>query len=185
MKQYVDDGSKTTMKQKYIDLYMDWAQRCAQLSHARRLQVGSVIVKDDSVISYGYNGMPSGWDNNCEDVEWCSAGGWLDPEEIETGWPYEGTYLDTDGNEIQGRYRLKTKPEVLHSESNAISKLAKSSNSGEGADIFITHAPCLDCAKLIYQAGIKQVYFGTAYRDNHGVEFLEKSGVGVIKIDRQ
>ena len=148
------------MKQKYIDLYMDWAQRCAQLSHARRLQVGSVIVKDDSVISYGYNGMPSGWDNNCED-------------EI---------VIEQDEKFIKG---LKTKPEVLHSESNAVSKLAKSSNSGSGADIFITHAPCLDCAKLIYQAGIKQVYFGTAYRDDYGIEFLKKSGIGVTQIDRK
>jgi dCMP deaminase len=148
------------MKQKYIDLYMDWARRCAQLSHARRLQVGSVIVKDDSVISYGYNGMPSGWDNNCED-------------EI---------IVEQDEKFVKS---LKTKPEVLHSESNAVSKLAKSSNSGAGADIFITHAPCLDCAKLIYQAGIKQVYFGTAYRDNLGVEFLKKSGIGVTQIDNQ
>jgi dCMP deaminase len=170
------------MKQKFIKLYMDWASRTAQLSHARRLQVGAVIVKDDSVISYGYNGMPAGWDNNCEDKEWCSAGGWLDPDEIEERWPYEGTYLDADGNEMQGRYRLKTKPEVLHAESNAIAKLARSINSGNGADIFITHAPCLDCAKLVYQAGIKRVYFGTAYRDDSGVKFLEKSGVEVQQI---
>ena len=161
---------------------MDWANRTSQLSHARRLQVGAVIVKDDSVISYGYNGMPAGWDNNCEDKEWCSAGGWLSPEEIEEGWPYEGTYLDADGNEMQGRYCLKTKPEVLHAESNAIAKLARSINSGDGADIFITHAPCLDCAKLVYQAGIKRVYFGTAYRDDSGVKFLEKSGVEVNQI---
>ena len=170
------------MKQKFIELYMDWASRTAQLSHARRLQVGAVIVKDDSVISYGYNGMPAGWDNDCENVEWCSAGGWLSAEEIIEGWPYEGTYLDADGNEMQGRYRLKTKPEVLHAESNAIAKLARSINSGNGADIFITHAPCLDCAKLVYQAGIKCVYFGTAYRDNSGVQFLEKSGVKVQQI---
>jgi dCMP deaminase len=170
------------MKDKFIKLYMDWANRTSQLSHARRLQVGAVIVKDDSVISYGYNGMPAGWDNNCEDKEWCSAGGWLSPEEIEEGWPYEGTYLDADGNEMQGRYCLKTKPEVLHAESNAIAKLARSINSGDGADIFITHAPCLDCAKLVYQAGIKRVYFGTAYRDDSGVKFLEKSGVEVNQI---
>ena len=62
---------------------MDWANRCAELSHAKRLHVGAVIVKDDTVISYGYNGMPAGWDNDCEDVEWCSGGGWLSPEEIE------------------------------------------------------------------------------------------------------
>jgi dCMP deaminase len=170
------------MKQKFIDLYMDWAKRTAQLSHARRLQVGAVVVKDDSVISYGYNGMPAGWDNDCENVEWCSAGGWLSAEEIEEGWPYEGTYLDTDGNEMQGRYRLKTKPEVLHAESNAIAKLAKSNNSGVGADLFVTHSPCLDCAKLIYQSGIRCVYFNQNYRDDSGVKFLEKSGVAVTQI---
>jgi dCMP deaminase len=170
------------MKQKFIDLYMAWADRTAQLSHARRLQVGAVIVKDDSVISYGYNGMPAGWDNNCENVEWCSAGGWLSPEEIEEGWPYEGTYLDADGNEMQGRYRIKTKPEVLHAESNAIAKLAKSHNSGLGATLFVTHAPCLDCAKLIYQSGIGSVLYRNAYRDTSGTTFLEKSGVEVKQV---
>jgi len=170
------------MKEKFINLYMDWAERTAQLSHAVRLQVGAVIVKDDSVISYGYNGMPAGWDNDCENVEWCSAGGWLDPEEIEEGWPYEGTYLDADGNEMQGRYRLKTKPEVLHAESNAIAKLAKSNNSGLGADLFVTHSPCLECAKLIYQSGIGCVYYGANYRDDAGIKFLEKSGVNTIKL---
>jgi len=170
------------MKQKYIDLYMDWATRAADLSHAKRLQVGAVIVKDDSVISYGYNGMPSGWDNNCEDKEFMSgdAGGWLDPDEIEERWPFVAT-SDEDGAYI-GRYRLKTKPEVLHAESNAISKLAKSSNSGRDADIFITHAPCLNCAKLIYQSGISSVYYRNSYRDVAGIEFLEKSGIKVNQI---
>jgi dCMP deaminase len=142
------------MKQKYIDLYMDWARRTAELSHARRLQVGAVIVKDDTVISYGYNGMPAGWDNNCEDEVY----------------------------QQDGTAGLKTKLEVLHAESNSIAKLAKSTNSGLDADIFITHAPCLDCAKLIYQAGIRRVYFGQAYRDNAGIEFLEKSGITVNKL---
>ena len=171
------------MKQKYIDLYNDFAERTAKLSHARRLQVGAVIVKDDTVISYGYNGMPAGWDNDCENVEWCSAGGWLSPEEIEEGWPYEGTYLDADGNTMQGRYRLKTKPEVLHAESNAIAKLAKSTNSGNRADLFVTHMPCLDCAKLIYQSGISRVWYGANYRDDSGIKFLEKSGVEVKQIE--
>ena len=161
---------------------MDWADRTAQLSHARRLQVGAVIVKDDSVISYGYNGMPAGWDNDCENKEWCSAGGWLSPDEIEEGWPHEGTYLDAAGNTMQGRYRLKTKPEVLHAESNAVAKLARSSQSGRDASLFVTHAPCLDCAKLVYQSGISHVYYRNSYRDMAGVEFLEKSGVEVKQI---
>ena len=143
------------MKEKFIKLYMDWACRCAKLSHARRLHVGAVIVKDDTVISYGYNGMPAGWDNNCEDIVW---------------------------NVHDGDYILKTKPEVLHAESNAIAKLAKSSNSGVGADLFVTHSPCLECAKLIYQSGIRRIFYGENYRDDSGIQFLEKSGVEVTKV---
>jgi len=176
------------MKQKFIDMYMDWADRTAQLSHAKRLQVGAVIVKDDSVISYGYNGMPAGWDNNCEHKDYMSgdAGGWLSPEEIYEQWPFEETVVvanDNESFETTRRYRLKTKPEVLHAESNAIAKLARSSQSGSNADIFITHAPCLDCAKLIYQSGISSVYYRNSYRDVAGIEFLEKSGVSVTKVE--
>ena len=167
------------MKQKYIDLYMDWAKRASELSHARRLHVGAVIVKDDTVISYGYNGMPAGWDNNCEDIKWDSgAGGWLSPEEIEEQYPYEGWH---EGAQRDVRYGLKTKPEVLHAETNAIAKLARSSNSGLDADIFITHAPCLDCAKLIYQSGIRRVYFNQNYRDDAGIKFLEASGIEITQ----
>jgi dCMP deaminase len=143
------------MKDKFKRLYMDWAARVAELSHARRLQVGAVIVKDDTVISYGYNGMPAGWDNNCE---------------------FE--YIDPQTKVAE----LVTRPEVLHAESNAIAKLARIINSGNDADIFITHAPCLDCAKLVYQAGIKRVYFGTAYRNDDGLQFLKNSGVDVEQI---
>ena len=143
---------------------MDWAKRTAELSHARRLQVGAVIVKDDSVISYGYNGMPAGWDNNCE---------------------YEEEILQSEfgkGNWLEKTGQLITKPEVLHAESNAIAKLAKSHNSGLGATMFVTHAPCMECAKLIYQSGIGHVLYRDAYRDSSGITFLEKSGVVVEKI---
>jgi len=143
------------MKQKFINLYMDWAKRLSELSHARRLQVGAVIVKDDTVISYGYNGMPAGWDNNCE---------------YEMKWP---------NGEIRG---LQTKEEVLHAESNAIAKLARSNNSGAGADIFITHSPCLECSKLIYQSGISRVFYSQDYRDSSGIDFLLRSGIPVEKI---
>jgi dCMP deaminase len=88
-------------------------------------------------------------------------------------WPHE---------DEEGRYKLVTKPEVLHAESNAISKLAKSSNSGEDADLFITHSPCLDCAKLIYQSGIKRVYYRENYRNDQGIQFLMRSGVKVSQI---
>ncbi len=170
------------MKAKLKEAYMKTAETFADLSHARRLHVGAIVVKDDRIISIGYNGMPAGWDNNCEDIEWCSAGGWLSPEEIEEGWPYQGEYTDRDGNVMQGRYRLKTKPEVLHAETNAIAKLAKSTESGLNASIFVTHSPCLDCAKLIYQSGINSLYYRTAYRDDNGINFLKKSGVTVEQI---
>ena len=131
---------------------MDVAKRFAQLSSARRLQVGAIIVKDDRIISIGYNGMPAGWTNECEN--------------------YFG--LDFNGNPT-----LVTKDEVIHAEANAIAKLAKSSESGDGATMFLTHAPCIHCAKQIYTAGIKKVYFGEPYRDESGVAFLMKCGVSV------
>jgi len=170
------------MKLRFKKAYMDVAARFAELSHARRLHVGAIVVKDDRIISIGYNGMPAGWDNDCEDKVWDSgAGGWLDPEEFDAKYPYEGWH---EGAHRDVRYGLKTKPEVLHAESNAIAKLAKSNDSGLGADIFITHAPCIECAKLIYQSGISSVYYGENYRDDAGVEFLKKSGVKIEKLDR-
>jgi dCMP deaminase len=159
------------MKQKFIDLYIDWAQRLSQLSHAKRLQVGAVIVKDDCVISYGYNGMPAGWDNACENSE--------------STYDERETYHSNDwhfDSETKKYHRLKTKPEVLHAESNAVSKLARGHNSGAGADIFITHSPCLECAKLIYQSGISRVFYSQDYRDRSGINFLLQSGITVKKI---
>ena len=171
------------MKEKFKQTYMKTAKIFAELSQARRLHVGAIVVKDDRIISIGYNGMPAGWDNDCEDVEWCSAGGWLSPEEIEEGWPYEGSYLDMHGNEMQGRYRLKTKPEVLHAEANAIAKVARSPESSEGAVIFITHAPCIECAKLVFQSGIKQVFYRDNYRNTTGTDFLKQAGVIVNQVE--
>ena len=141
------------MKQKFIDAYMDVAERFAQLSSAKRLQVGAIVVKDDRIISIGYNGMPTGWNNCCEDVI----------REDEVGFQV-----------------TKTKAEVLHAETNAIAKLAKSGESGLGATMFVTHAPCIDCAKLVYQSGIATVYYKNKYRSTQGLEFLNKSGVEVI-----
>jgi dCMP deaminase len=161
------------MKQKLIDAYMKTAETFAELSHARRLHVGAIVVKDDRIISIGYNGMPSGWDNNCEDTVFV-----LDKEVMGTNMNSLG-YTQTD----KGNWtKLKSKPEVLHAETNAIAKLAKSNESGLGATMFITHAPCLDCAKLIYQSGISSVLYRNAYRDTSGVEFLTKSGIEVNKV---
>ena len=172
------------MKQKFRDAYMKVAETFAELSSARRLHVGAIVVKDDRIISIGYNGMPAGWDNDCEHKDYMSgdAGGWLSPEEIYEQWPFEEEDIDPDLGYAR-RYALKTKPEVLHAESNAIAKLAKSNDSGLGADIFITHAPCIECAKLIYQSGINGVYYGENYRDDSGIEFLKKSGVNIEKLD--
>jgi dCMP deaminase len=166
---------------------MTTAETFAELSHARRLHVGAIVVKDDRIISIGYNGMPAGWDNNCEDKDYMGsdAGGWLSPEEIYERWPFEEPVVVANNNEsfeVSRRYRLKTKAEVLHAESNCISKLAKSNESGMGATMFITHAPCLDCAKLIYQSGIGSVLYRNSYRDTGGVTFLEKSGIQVEQV---
>lgn len=170
------------MKQKWVDAYMDVAERFAQLSSAEKLKVGAVVVKDHRIISIGYNGTPAGWDNVCEDREWCNAGGWLSAEEIEEGWPFEGTYKDIDGHEMKGRYRLTTKPEVIHAERNALDKLARDEGGGKGAALFCTHMPCMECAKSIYTSGISSVYYRAAYKSDSGIEFLEKCGVKVSKV---
>lgn len=133
------------MKQKWVDAFMDTAERFAQLSSSVRLKVGAVVVQDNRIISIGYNGMPSGWTNVCE----CDDG--------------------------------KTKDEVIHAEANAILKLARDGERGDGASIFITHAPCINCAKLIYGAGIKNVYYRNSYRDSAGEEFLKKCQINVEK----
>ena len=172
------------MKSKFQTLYMDIAARVAKMSHARRLQVGAIVVKDDRVISMGYNGMPAGWDNNCEDMEW-----WMpeveDLHEDELAVMYPHVSYHGEFNDQVSHYRLRTKREVLHAESNAISKLAKSTESGDGASLFVTHSPCIECAKLIYQSGISKVFYRDSYRDDSGINFLEASGVTVTKLDSE
>lgn len=169
------------MKPKYIKAHMKTAENYAGLSTARRLQVGAIIVKDDRIISIGYNGMPAGWDNNCEDRVWDSgAGGWLSPEEIEAQYPYEDYHPEA---QRMVRYGLKTKPEVLHAEANSIAKVARSSESAEDAVMFVTHAPCIECAKLIYQSGIKQVFWRHNYRNEDGLTFLRQAGIMLNKVE--
>ena len=172
------------MKQKFIDYYMKVAELTSTLSYAKRLQVGSVIVKGNKILATGYNGMPSGWINDCEKVEYMGidAGGWLDPEEIYEQWPFVEDDMDPDLGYAR-RYRLKTKDEVLHAETNAIAKVSASTESSEGATMFCTHAPCINCAKLIYQSGINSLYYRNTYRDSAGIKFLESSGVNVTKYE--
>jgi dCMP deaminase len=153
------------MKQKYLDAHMKAAEVYSQLSSARRLQVGCVVVKDNTIIGIGYNGMPSGWDNDCEKRSYIN----IDPK-----WQY----LDEDGS----NYSLVTRPEVLHAESNSLAKIARSTNSSDGASLFVTHAPCIDCAKLIHQSGINSVYYRNTYRDDFGIDFLKKCNIEVKQI---
>ena len=138
------------MKEKFIDAHMKAAEVYAQLSSAKRLQVGCVVVKDNTIIGIGYNGMPSGWTNECE--------------------------IELDNGET------KTKPEVMHAETNSLAKIARSTNSSDGAALFVTHAPCLDCAKIIHQAGINSVYYRNTYRSTDGINFLEKCNINVKKV---
>lgn len=149
------------MKQKWIDAFMDTAERFAELSSATRLKVGAVVVKDQRIISIGYNGTPAGWDNNCEH--------WVDVSAQDRMW--------TDADKV-----LKTKDEVIHAEANAIAKLARDGESGLGTDLFCTHAPCIQCAKIVYGAGVKKVFYRHQYRDDAGLEFLEKCGVEIEKV---
>ena len=154
------------MKDKFTKFFMEIAHSTAKLSTATKAQVGAVIVKDDRIISIGYNGMPAGWTNECEE--------WI---------PNDGVNFKVHEKDrsIYGHY--KSKPEVLHAEANAITKLAKSTESGEGATMFTTHLPCIECAKLLYQSGIETVYYDIEYNASKGKgkEFLQKSGVQLKK----
>ncbi|MFP9114003.1 deoxycytidylate deaminase [Flavobacterium sp. RHBU_3] len=134
---------------KYDRAYLRIAREWGQLSYCKRKKVGAIIVKDRMIISDGYNGTPSGFENCCEDDE--------------------GT----------------TKWYVLHAEANAILKVARSTQSCEGATLYITMSPCKDCSKLIHQAGITRVVYQTLYKDRSGVDFLEKAGVAVEQVSEQ
>lgn len=149
------------MVTKWELAFMETAETFAKLSYAERLKVGAVIVKDNRIISIGYNGMPSGWMNECEEII------------------YPKGYNFKTGPKLP----KTTKPEVLHAETNAIAKVAKSSESCYNADLYTTTAPCLDCAKLIYQSGIKKVYWRSPHlRTDEGLVFLRKCGMETEQI---
>lgn len=138
-------------KQRKLDLrYLRMARIWAENSYCKRRQVGALVVKDKMIISDGYNGTPSGFENICEE------------------------------NDI-------TKPYVLHAEANAITKLARSSNNSDGSTLYVTASPCIECAKLIIQAGIKRVVYAEKYRLNDGIQLMERAGIKVefLDIDKQ
>ncbi len=135
-------------KQYLLDTrYLAMARIWAQNSYCRRRQVGALLVKDKMIISDGYNGTPSGFENDCED---------------ENG---------------------STKPYVLHAEANAITKVAHSNNSSDGATLYVTSSPCIECAKLIIQAGIKRVVFCENYRTDDGINLLRRAKIEVLRVD--
>ena len=138
---------KDPKKQHALDLrYLRMAQIWSENSYCQRRQVGALVVKDKMIISDGYNGTPSGFENVCEE----------------------------DG---------VTKPYVLHAEANAITKLARSSNNSDGSTLYVTASPCIECAKLIIQAGIKRVVYGEKYRLEDGINLLRRAGIEVIFLD--
>ena len=137
------------MHNKYDVAYLKMALEWAKLSYCKRKQVGALIVKDRTIISDGYNGTPSGFENSCED----------------------------ENN--------KTKWYVLHAEANAILKISRSTQSCEGATLYLTLSPCKECSKLIFQSGIKRVVYIQDYSDNEGLSFLKDAGVEILKISKE
>jgi len=137
------DQKQLTLDKRYLRMTAIWAEN----SYCRRRKVGAILVKDQMIISDGYNGTPAGFENVCE---------------------------DEDG---------LTKPYVLHAEANAITKVARSNNSSEGATLYVSASPCMECAKLIIQSGIKRVVFNELYRITLGLELLERAGVECVRID--
>jgi len=145
-----------TAKQELIDqVYMDMARTWSKLSHASRKKVGALLIKGGSIISDGYNGTPSGFENECEE-----------------------SVRDEHGNHIG----YQTKWYVLHAEANAILKVAKSTQSCDGSTLYVTCSPCAECSKLILQAGIKRLVYDEEYRDVVGLDLLKRAGVEIRKI---
>ena len=142
-KAYYNMDKQQTFDLRYIRMARIWAEN----SYCQRRKVGALVVKEKMIISDGYNGTPSGFENICEDE-----------------------------NNV-------TKPYVLHAEANAITKLARSNNSSDGATMYITASPCIECAKLIIQAGIKRVVYGENYRLDDGIKLLQRAGIETIFID--
>jgi dCMP deaminase len=140
---------------RYDIVYMKMASEWGQLSNARRKKVGALLVKNNTIIADGYNGTPSGFENECETP-----------------------IFDKDNNFLD----YETKWYVLHAESNALAKVAKSTQSSDGSTLYVTMSPCRECSKLILQAGINRVVYSETYRDSAGLDLLKKAGVDVVQI---
>lgn len=161
------------MKHKFINYYMSIAEETANLSYGKRLKVGSVIVKDNRIISIGYNGSISGESNELEYVIELSESEYNNlPEPEKSRFRLKGIFYEG----------LKTKPDIIHAEKNAILKLTQSTDSSKGSSLFITHSPCLECSTLILLSGIKEVYYKHSYRLDDGIIFLKKHNVKVIHV---
>ena len=139
----MDEKKKAALDRRYARMALIWAEN----SYCERRKVGALVVKNNMIISDGYNGTPTGFENVCED---------------------ENNF---------------SKPYVLHAEANAITKLARSSNSSDGATLYVTASPCIECAKLIIQSGIKRVIYTEKYRLTDGIDLLERAGIEVIYLD--
>ena len=150
------------MKDKFVTLYMDFAERVAELSYCQRLKVGCVIISpEDDRLFIGYNGTPPGEDNACEiEVDVCSERG-----------------------EFEDYTELRTKDNVIHAEQNALDKITRSTGSSVNAIMFCTHAPCIQCAKRIVGSKISRLYYKYVYRETAGLEYLTKMGIEIKKID--
>lgn len=158
------------MTQEHLDkYYIKVAQVCAKNSYAIKLKVGAIIVKDNQIISDGFNGTPSGFENKCEIID-CT-----------TNFCHKGFNKVKLQCACCEKSKLSTKPYVLHAESNAILKCAKYGKSTKDSTLYITHAPCIDCAKLIIQAGIIRIVYLEDYRKSEGLELLKKAGINIEK----
>lgn len=144
----MEETNRETKRRQLDGRYLRMARIWAENSYCKRRQVGALVVKDKMIISDGYNGTPSGFENVCEDE-----------------------------NNV-------TKPYVLHAEANAITKLARSHNNSDGATLYVTASPCIECAKLIIQSGIKRVVYGETYRLDDGIRLLERAGIDVVLLDK-
>lgn len=145
-----------------IHAHLNAAQGYAKLSHAKRLKVGAVLIKDDRIISVGYNGMPSGMDNECEGPT--------------------ANLKDYRGGLGEKIITPVTKPEVVHAEMNAIAYAAKNGVKTDGCTMVVTHSPCFECSKLLMQAGVKEIYYETEYRITDSIDFLKSNNIIVEKI---